>query len=178
MARRGDSSERRRAELKLQMALGSVLTAVEGWSGPEKERAFERARVLCQDLFCVNGNQNITVLDLAFYRLAPYSGTPHSKRAPANPPTTTSVTPLGLPRIVPAAIDGSRRNGSCTDSSKPSQGSLGTPRVVHGHDSHTFRSLGCCSCAKSRLPSLAGKRAGDFVVGRSHRLHLVRNPHC
>jgi class 3 adenylate cyclase/tetratricopeptide (TPR) repeat protein len=44
------SSERNRSELKLQMALGSVLTSSQGWASQEKQRSFERARVLCENI--------------------------------------------------------------------------------------------------------------------------------
>jgi len=45
-----NSLERNRNELKLQMALGSVLTSSQGWASQEKQRSFERARVLCENI--------------------------------------------------------------------------------------------------------------------------------
>jgi hypothetical protein len=44
------SLERNVAELKVQMDLGLVLTSSQGWASPEKERAFERARALSQNI--------------------------------------------------------------------------------------------------------------------------------
>jgi predicted ATPase len=45
-----DSTERFQRELPLQLALGSVLSAIKGWSAPEVERAYFRARELCERL--------------------------------------------------------------------------------------------------------------------------------
>jgi predicted ATPase len=45
-----DSPERLERELPLQLALGSVLSAIKGWSAPEVERAYIRARELCERL--------------------------------------------------------------------------------------------------------------------------------
>ncbi len=45
-----DIAERAKLELKLQMALGPSLMAVEGFAAPEVERAFVRACELCQQL--------------------------------------------------------------------------------------------------------------------------------
>jgi predicted ATPase len=45
-----DSPERLQRELPLQLALGSVLSAIKGWSAPEVERAYLRARELCERL--------------------------------------------------------------------------------------------------------------------------------
>jgi len=45
-----DSPERLERELPLQLALGSVLSAIKGWSAPEVERAYLRARELCERL--------------------------------------------------------------------------------------------------------------------------------
>jgi len=43
-----ESTDRGRRELPLQLALGSVLGATRGWSAPEVERAYLRARELCE----------------------------------------------------------------------------------------------------------------------------------
>jgi class 3 adenylate cyclase/predicted ATPase len=43
-----DGSERIQRELQLQLVLGPALSAVKGWSAPEVERAYFRARELCQ----------------------------------------------------------------------------------------------------------------------------------
>jgi predicted ATPase len=45
-----NSFERIQRELPLQLALGSVLSATKGWSALEVERAFARARELCERL--------------------------------------------------------------------------------------------------------------------------------
>ena len=45
-----DSPERIQRELPLQLALGSVLSATKGWAAPEVERAYTRARELCERL--------------------------------------------------------------------------------------------------------------------------------
>src|SRR5713101_4291462 len=45
-----DTSERVRQELDLQMTLGAVLTATRGFGDPARERAFNRARELCQQI--------------------------------------------------------------------------------------------------------------------------------
>jgi predicted ATPase len=45
-----DSPERIQRELPLQLALGSVFSATKGWSALEVERAFTRARELCERL--------------------------------------------------------------------------------------------------------------------------------
>jgi predicted ATPase len=45
-----DSSERIQRELPVQLTLGSVLSATKGWSALEVERAFTRARELCERL--------------------------------------------------------------------------------------------------------------------------------
>ena len=43
-----DTAERRQHELSLQSALGLALMATKGWSAPEVEHAYTRARELCQ----------------------------------------------------------------------------------------------------------------------------------
>jgi class 3 adenylate cyclase/predicted ATPase len=43
-----DTPERARQELTLHLALGSPLQATKGWSAPEVERVYNRARELCQ----------------------------------------------------------------------------------------------------------------------------------
>jgi predicted ATPase len=43
-----DSPERVQRELVLQLALGPALLAVKGWGAPEAERAYTRARELCE----------------------------------------------------------------------------------------------------------------------------------
>ena len=45
-----DSPGRLQRELPLQLARGSVLSAIKGWSAPEVERAYLRARELCERL--------------------------------------------------------------------------------------------------------------------------------
>jgi predicted ATPase len=45
-----DGPERLQRELPLQMALGSVLSAIKGWASLEVERALTRARELCEHL--------------------------------------------------------------------------------------------------------------------------------
>jgi predicted ATPase len=45
-----DSPERLQRELPLQLALGSVLSAIKGWAALEVERALTRARELCERL--------------------------------------------------------------------------------------------------------------------------------
>jgi predicted ATPase len=45
-----DTLQRARQELDLQIALGAVLTLTKGFGDPERERAFDRARGLCQQL--------------------------------------------------------------------------------------------------------------------------------
>src|SRR6202790_2984182 len=45
-----DSPERIQRELLLQLALGPALIAVKAWAAPEVERAYTRARVLCERL--------------------------------------------------------------------------------------------------------------------------------
>ena len=45
-----DGAERVERELFLQLAVGSALNAVKGWAAPEVERAFTRARQLCERL--------------------------------------------------------------------------------------------------------------------------------
>jgi predicted ATPase len=45
-----DSPERLQRELPLQLALGSVLSAIKGWAALEVERALTRARALCEQL--------------------------------------------------------------------------------------------------------------------------------
>ena len=45
-----DSPERIQRELLLQLALGPALIAVKGWAAPEVERAYTRARELCERL--------------------------------------------------------------------------------------------------------------------------------
>ncbi|MGH7390164.1 MAG: AAA family ATPase [Candidatus Rokuibacteriota bacterium] len=47
---RADTTERARQELQLQTTLGSVLMAAEGYAAPEVERAYGRARELCEQL--------------------------------------------------------------------------------------------------------------------------------
>jgi len=43
-----DTPDRTRQELDLQTALGPALRAIQGWSSPEAEQAYTRARELCQ----------------------------------------------------------------------------------------------------------------------------------
>ncbi|GMQ78226.1 MAG: hypothetical protein BMS9Abin02_0726 [Anaerolineae bacterium] len=43
-----DQSKRRRTELRLQIALGAPIVAVSGWSSPEAESAYGRAKELCE----------------------------------------------------------------------------------------------------------------------------------
>jgi predicted ATPase len=43
-----DSPERIQGELRLQLAIGPALSAVKGWAAPEVERAYTRARELCE----------------------------------------------------------------------------------------------------------------------------------
>jgi predicted ATPase/class 3 adenylate cyclase len=43
-----DNAERIRRELRLQIAIAPVLIMVEGWAAPEVERAYARARELCE----------------------------------------------------------------------------------------------------------------------------------
>jgi len=43
-----DSPERVQRELVLQLAIGPALLAVKGWGAPEAERAYTRARELCE----------------------------------------------------------------------------------------------------------------------------------
>ena len=45
-----DDPERIQRELPLQLVLGSALIAIKGWAAPEVERAFIRARELCEQL--------------------------------------------------------------------------------------------------------------------------------
>jgi predicted ATPase len=45
-----DSPERTQQELTLQVSLGVVLAATKGWAAPEVERAYARARELCQQV--------------------------------------------------------------------------------------------------------------------------------
>ena len=45
-----DDVERDRRELELQLAIGPALLAVKGWAAPETERAYTRARELCDRL--------------------------------------------------------------------------------------------------------------------------------
>jgi class 3 adenylate cyclase/predicted ATPase len=45
-----DTSEARRKELELQTALGAVLMAAKGYAAPDVERAYARARDLCEQL--------------------------------------------------------------------------------------------------------------------------------
>jgi class 3 adenylate cyclase/predicted ATPase len=45
-----DSPERLQRELLLQLVLGPALIAVKGWASPEVERAYTRARELCEQL--------------------------------------------------------------------------------------------------------------------------------
>ena len=45
-----DGTERIQRELQLQLVLGPALIAIKGWSAPEVERAYFRARELCQRL--------------------------------------------------------------------------------------------------------------------------------
>jgi predicted ATPase len=45
-----DTTERSRRELTVQTTLASVLVAIKGWAAPERGRALERARELCQRL--------------------------------------------------------------------------------------------------------------------------------
>ena len=45
-----DSPERTRQEVAIQVALGPALMAIEGWGAPEVERAYARARELCERL--------------------------------------------------------------------------------------------------------------------------------
>jgi predicted ATPase len=45
-----DTPERAQQELMLQIALGSALMATKGWSAPELEHCYTRARELCQQL--------------------------------------------------------------------------------------------------------------------------------
>ena len=45
-----DSPERVQRELRLQLAIGSASIPVAGWAAPEVERAFTRARELCERL--------------------------------------------------------------------------------------------------------------------------------
>jgi len=45
-----DGSERAQRELQMQLVLGPALSAVKGWSAPEVERAYFRARELCERL--------------------------------------------------------------------------------------------------------------------------------
>jgi predicted ATPase len=47
---RPESRERARQELPLQLALGGALTATQGYGAPEAERAYARARDLCEQL--------------------------------------------------------------------------------------------------------------------------------
>jgi class 3 adenylate cyclase/predicted ATPase len=48
LTRLPDGSERVQRELQLQLVLGPALSAVKGWSAPEVERAYFRARELCR----------------------------------------------------------------------------------------------------------------------------------
>jgi predicted ATPase len=50
LRRLSDSPERIQRELRLQLALGPALIAVKGWAAPEVERAYTRARELCERL--------------------------------------------------------------------------------------------------------------------------------
>jgi predicted ATPase len=50
LPRLSDSPERTQRELLLQMALGPALTVVKGYAAPETERAYIRARELCERL--------------------------------------------------------------------------------------------------------------------------------
>jgi predicted ATPase len=50
LQRLADSSERIQRELLLQLALGPALTVVKGFAAPEAERAYTRARELCERL--------------------------------------------------------------------------------------------------------------------------------
>ena len=43
-----DSHQRIQRELRLQLAIGPALSAVKGWAAPEVERAYTRARELCE----------------------------------------------------------------------------------------------------------------------------------
>jgi DNA-binding winged helix-turn-helix (wHTH) protein/predicted ATPase len=45
-----DSPDRTRQEVAIQIALGPALMAIEGWGAPEVERAYARARELCERL--------------------------------------------------------------------------------------------------------------------------------
>jgi predicted ATPase len=45
-----DTPERSRQELNLQITLGSVLFAARGWASPDTERAYTRARELCEHI--------------------------------------------------------------------------------------------------------------------------------
>ena len=45
-----DTPDRTRQELDLQTALGPALRAIQGWSSPEAEHAYTRARELCQQV--------------------------------------------------------------------------------------------------------------------------------
>ena len=45
-----DSRERAQQELALHIALGASLTAIEGYGAPEVQRAYTRARALCQEV--------------------------------------------------------------------------------------------------------------------------------
>jgi hypothetical protein len=47
---RWNSPERIQRELLLQLAIGPVLSAVKSWATPEVERAYTRARELCERL--------------------------------------------------------------------------------------------------------------------------------
>ena len=42
--------ERIQRELQLQLVMGPALSAIKGWSAPEVERAYFRARELCKRL--------------------------------------------------------------------------------------------------------------------------------
>jgi class 3 adenylate cyclase/predicted ATPase len=50
LSRLPDGTERIRRELQLQLVAGPALSAIKGWSAPEVERAYFRARELCKRL--------------------------------------------------------------------------------------------------------------------------------
>ena len=76
-----DGAARDRQELPLQSALGMALQAHRGYAAPEVDRAYTRARVLCQragtaeELLSVSRGQNLFYIARADYRTASDVGT-------------------------------------------------------------------------------------------------------
>ena len=76
-----ESPERDQQELRLQSALGMALQARRGYAAPEVDRAYTRARLLCQrtgsaeDLLPVSRGQNLFYIARADYRTASELGT-------------------------------------------------------------------------------------------------------